>query len=102
MEKNFDAKENNNVQSDMQSNEAMPSLSTQYQQVTYNVPVNVSVGEWMITKLILCVPFVGLIMLFVWAFGGGTSISKQNWAKAELIWILIFPESVKPYAFKSP
>lgn len=49
----------------------------------------VSVGNWMLTYLIMCIPFVNFIMLFVWAFGGGSPVSKENWAKASLIWMLI-------------
>ena len=50
---------------------------------------DVSVGDWMITILITAIPIVGLIMLFVWAFGGGTPTSKKNWAIATLIWFAI-------------
>jgi hypothetical protein len=49
----------------------------------------VSIGEWMITMLITALPLIGLIMLFVWAFGGGTNPSKKNWAIATLIWYAI-------------
>ncbi len=49
----------------------------------------VSVGEWMVTYLLMFIPLVNLIMLFVWAFGGNAPVSKANWAKASLIWILI-------------
>lgn len=45
----------------------------------------VSVGEWLITYLIMIIPIVNVIMLFVWAFGDGTKESKANWAKASLI-----------------
>jgi len=44
-----------------------------------------SVGEWIITLIITGLPLIGLIMLFVWAFGSTTSTSKANWAKAALI-----------------
>jgi len=50
---------------------------------------SVSVGEWIVTYLIMCVPLVNLIMLFVWAFGSGTKSSKANWAKASLIFMAI-------------
>ncbi len=50
---------------------------------------DVSVGEWMVTMLLMCIPVVNLIMLFVWAFGGNAATSKSNWAKAGLIWTLI-------------
>ncbi len=46
-------------------------------------------GEWVVTLLITFIPLVGLIMLFVWAFGSGTPVCKANWAKATLIWMAI-------------
>lgn len=49
----------------------------------------VSVGNWMVTMLLMCIPVVNLIMLLVWAFGSGAEASKSNWAKAALIWALI-------------
>jgi hypothetical protein len=49
----------------------------------------VKVGDWFITILITAIPLVGLIMLFVWAFGSGTNPNKANWAKATLIWCLV-------------
>ena len=47
-------------------------------------------GEWVITILIAVIPIVGFIMLIVWAFGSGTNPNKANWAKAGLIWYLVF------------
>ena len=49
----------------------------------------VSIGDWMLTYFLLFIPLVGLIMLFVWAFGSHTPPSKANWAKALLLWGLI-------------
>ena len=49
-----------------------------------------SVGQWMLTIFIAAIPLVGLIMLFVWAFGSSTHPEKANWAKAMLIWVVIF------------
>ena len=49
----------------------------------------VTVGDWMLTHLLMCIPLVNLILLFVWAFGGNTPESKANWAKASLIWMVI-------------
>ncbi len=56
-----------------------------------NLPKNevVKTGDWFVTLLITAIPLVGLIMLFVWAFGGGTNPSKANWAKAALIWMAV-------------
>lgn len=64
-----------------------------YQQNVYQ-PENdleepVSFGDWMVTTLIMCIPCVGLIMMFVWAFGSGTKKSKSNYFKAMLVWALI-------------
>lgn len=50
---------------------------------------SVTVGDWLLTMLIMIIPLVNLIMLFVWAFGSGTNESKANWAKASLLWMLI-------------
>ena len=50
----------------------------------------VTVKDWLLVMLLMCIPFVNLIMPFVWAFGGGNiPESKKNWAKAMLIWGLI-------------
>jgi heme/copper-type cytochrome/quinol oxidase subunit 2 len=48
-----------------------------------------SVLNWMMTQLLTAIPVIGLIMLFVWAFGGGAEISKRNWARATLLWAVI-------------
>jgi hypothetical protein len=56
---------------------------------TWGVPVAspvVTVGDWFVTTLITAIPLVGLIMLFIWAFGADTNPNKANWAKAALIW----------------
>lgn len=52
-----------------------------------NVPI--SVGDWMLTYLLMCIPVVNLVLLCIWAFGGAAPPSKANWAKASLIWLLI-------------
>ena len=48
-----------------------------------------SVKDWLITLLIMGIPLVGFIMLFVYAFGSNENVNKQNWAKAQLIFIAI-------------
>ena len=53
-----------------------------------NAPV-VTVGDWVLTYLIAAIPLVGIIMLFIWAFGNDTNPNKPNWAKAALIWAAI-------------
>lgn len=49
----------------------------------------IKIGDWVLTMLILAIPLVGVIMLFVWAFGSGTNPNKANFAKAALIWVVI-------------
>jgi hypothetical protein len=46
---------------------------------------HISVKNWLITMFITAIPFIGWIMLFVWAFGDGTHPDKANWAKAVLL-----------------
>ncbi|NCE73251.1 hypothetical protein [Odoribacter sp. Z80] len=50
----------------------------------------VSIGNWVITLIILAIPLVNIIMLFVWAFNRNTNITKANWAKATLILLAVW------------
>lgn len=45
----------------------------------------VSVKDWIITMLILMIPIVNFVMVFVWAFGGGSNPSKANYFKAMIL-----------------
>ena len=49
----------------------------------------VSIGDWIITMILMCIPIVNFIMLLVWAFSKSTPLSKSNWAKASLIFMII-------------
>lgn len=49
----------------------------------------VTVGDWIITYLLMGIPLVNIVLMFVWAFGSNTPASKANWAKAMLI-IMLF------------
>lgn len=48
-----------------------------------------SLGDWIITFIILCIPIVGIVMMFVWAFSKSTNPNKANFCKASLILTLI-------------
>ncbi|SJM51814.1 hypothetical protein [Gulosibacter sp. 10] len=48
-----------------------------------------SIGSWMLTIFIMAIPIAGFIYMLVIAFGGTQSVSKQNFARAYLIWMLI-------------
>lgn len=54
-----------------------------------NEPV-VSLGDWFLTLLICFIPFVNIIMLLIWAFGGGANPNKANFAKAAIVFVLIY------------
>ena len=56
-----------------------------------------SVTDWLINLVLAAIPLVGIILLFVWAFGNDGNITRKNWAKANLLlaaiilglWLLI-------------
>jgi len=48
-----------------------------------------SVKDWAITIFITSLPLIGLIMLLIWAFSDDTNIHKKNWAKGNLLIMLI-------------
>ncbi len=49
----------------------------------------ISTGDWFLTILLLSIPFVNIVMLFVWAFDSKTNPNKSAFAKANLIWMAI-------------
>ena len=54
----------------------------------YDAEEPMSVGDWLVTMLIMCIPCVNIVMIFVWAFGSGNR-SRANYFKATLIWVAI-------------
>jgi uncharacterized membrane protein YqjE len=48
-----------------------------------------SIGDWIITLLIMCIPLVNLIMILVWAFSGNSNPNRANFCKANLILMAI-------------
>ncbi|MFN8275732.1 MAG: hypothetical protein U0X58_12735 [Flavobacteriaceae bacterium] len=52
-------------------------------------PKPLSVKEWLITLLLMAIPIVGIVMLFIYAFGSNENPNRQNWAKAQLIMMAI-------------
>lgn len=87
---------NGNYQQNMQTQQ-MPRHAQQYQQYQQYPPRQVNfqensyttTGQWVLTLFLLAIPIVNIVLLFVWAFGSNTEPSKQNWARAYLIWALI-------------
>lgn len=51
---------------------------------------DMSVGAWVGTMLLTCIPVVGLICMIVWAVSGSPEKrSRKNWAIAQFIILLI-------------
>jgi hypothetical protein len=48
-----------------------------------------SVGDWIITLLIISIPLVNIVALIYWAASSSSGPIKGNFAKAALIWTLI-------------
>lgn len=50
---------------------------------------HMTTGEWMWSLFLAGIPVVGLIALFIWAFGSSAKISKRSFARAVLLWAAI-------------
>lgn len=48
-----------------------------------------SMGEWLVTLLLLCIPCANIVLMFVWAFSKEGKRSKSNFFKAYLIFFAI-------------
>ena len=57
--------------------------------VTTTPSEHLSTGGWFGRIIVSWIPIVGIIMLFVWAFGNTPQTSLRTWARAQLIMILI-------------
>ncbi len=44
-----------------------------------------SVGQYIVMFILLCIPIVNMILLFVWSFGSAAPLNKKNFARAVLI-----------------
>ena len=64
-------------------------LQYQYQRPDDELEEPMSMGEWMITLLIMMIPCANIVMAFVWAFSSKEKKSKSNYFKAYLIFTAI-------------
>lgn len=48
-----------------------------------------SVGQWLITMLIMAIPIVNVVMLVIWGFGNSDNPNRKNWAIAQIIVIAV-------------
>lgn len=81
--------DNNQMNNQMNNQQySQPYVQAQPQYINVNVSPDLekpmSIGDWIIFYLVMCVPVVNIVMLFVWAFGGGNR-SRANYCKASLI-----------------
>ena len=45
-----------------------------------------SVGDWIWTLVVMMIPLVGLVMIFLWAFGGHKgNLNRKNYCRALLV-----------------
>lgn len=49
----------------------------------------VTMKEWIITMLLLCIPIANIVLPFVWAFGSDVNPSKKNYFRVMLIFMAI-------------
>ncbi len=61
----------------------MENLSSQE-----NTPA-MSYKEWALTIFLASLPVIGFILVLVWAFDSTTNIHKKNWAKGNLLIMVI-------------
>jgi uncharacterized protein YacL len=48
-----------------------------------------TLGDWVVTLLLLSIPGVNIILMFVWGFSSDTNINKKNYCRAALIFMAI-------------
>lgn len=58
-------------------------------QVVTPAEKQMTLGNWLVTMLVLSIPLVGFIMLLVWAFGGSDQPSRKTYCQASLLWGVI-------------
>ena len=63
--------------------------STQRQTFVDNTEVPMTLGDWMLTLLLLYLPIVNLVMLIIWSVDSKTSTAKKHFAWATLIFMAI-------------
>jgi len=69
-------------------NPSQPHPQRNYSAYQDTAPV-ITVGNWIFTMLLMCIPLVNIIMLIVWAASSGENPNRKNWAIAVLIFVAI-------------
>lgn len=65
----------------------MPPQQNNYagQYYNSNITAPLSVGQYILTFILLGIPLVNIILLFVWSFGSDVNLNKKNFCRAVLI-----------------
>lgn len=61
----------------------------QYREPETDLEEPISMGEWLVTMLLMLIPCVNIVLMFVWAFSSKEKKSKSNYFKAALIFAAI-------------
>ena len=80
--------ENYQEQNVNQENVNQTNVNPVYNNDNQNLEEPVSLGEWLVSLLLLMIPCANIVLMFVWAFGKGKE-SKRNFFKAYLIYYAI-------------
>ena len=48
-----------------------------------------TLGNWIVTMLLLLIPIANIILIFIWAFGSNVNPSKKSYFQASLIFLAI-------------
>ena len=67
-----------------------PAGAPTYGNYVQPVPSDTGFGDWMLTLFLMAIPIVGFILLIIWSAGNSASESKRNWARAQLVWLIIW------------
>jgi hypothetical protein len=69
-----------------------PPPAAHYQQppyLEYNLDQPMSLGSYIISILVLLIPFLNIIMVLIWSFGRSVNHNKKNLARAFLVFMVI-------------
>lgn len=69
-------------------NYSQPPQQQPPQHTGYGAPI-MTVGNWVVSLLIMCIPIVNIIMLIVWAASSTENPNRKNWAIAYLIFMAV-------------
>ena len=76
--------------SDPYQKSVQEQLQYQYREPETDLEEPISMGEWLVTMLLMLIPCVNIVLMFVWAFSSKEKKSKSNYFKAALIFAAIF------------